>query len=159
MIRRTVTLGLVAAVLALSAASAQAANPHDGDWEAVESKSIWSDGKLPTGFKLVITLKFSDNKLVYHGENTTNAGAVYRTDHVTTLDGKVFPFENQTRFNQVSVTVTGPDDMQVLKLKDGDVVAGEFWTFSKDGKTAIRRGVAKDPEGHSKAYQEFFQRK
>ncbi len=156
MIRRTVTLGLAAAVLAFSAASAQAASPHDGAWEADESKSMWSDGQLPKGFKLVITLKFGPNKLEYHGVNTTGTGKPYVTDHVTTLDGTVAPFENQTRFNQVSVTQTGPDDMQILKMKDGDVIAGEFWTFSKDGKTAIRRGVGKSPEGKSKAYQETF---
>jgi len=154
MIRRTVTLGLAAAVLALSAASAQAANKHDGAWEAVESKAPGST--ITPGFKLTINMKFGDNKLEYHSINTTRPDKPYISDHVTTLDGTVAPFPNQERFNQVSVTQTGPDDLQILKMKDGDVIAGEFWTFSADGKTAVRRGIGKNPEGKSHAYQEHF---
>ena len=155
MIRRTVTLGLAAAVLACSAAApAWAANPHDGDWTAVVSKAPGST--IPEGFKLTINFKFGDNHLVYHSVNTTNPAKPYISDHVTTLDGKVAPFPSQERFNQVSVTQTDPDDLQILKMKDGDVIAGEFWTFSKDGKTAVRRGIGKNAEGKSHAYQEHF---
>ncbi len=57
------------------------------------------------------------------------------------------------------MTQTGPNDLQILKMKDGDVIAGEFWTFSPDGKTAIRRGIGKNPDGKSHAYQEAFVRK
>lgn len=160
MIRRTVTLGLAAAVLALSAASAQAAaKNHDGAWVSVHEGSYWSDGKLPPNFALTVNLKFGPNKLEYHSVNTTQPDKPYISDHVTTLDGAVAPFPNQQRFNQVSVKQTGPDDITILKMKDGDVIAGEFWTFSADGKTAVRRGVGKSPEGVSKAYQEHFVRK
>lgn len=157
MIRRTVTLGLAVAALTLSAASAQTANPHDGAWEAVESKAPGST--IPPGFKLVINFKFGPNKLEYHSINTTRPDKPYISDHVTTLDGTPAPFPNQERFNQVSVTETGPNDLQILKMKDGDVIAGEFWTFSPDGKTAIRRGIGKNPDGKSHAYQEAFVRK
>ena len=157
MIRRTVTLGLGAA-LALSAAPALAAGPHDGAWQSVHEGSYWSDGKLAPNFKLTVWLTFAPNKLTYHSENTTDPAKPYISDHVTTLDGAPAPFPNQARFNQVSVRQTGPDDMAILKMKDGDVIAGEFWTFSADGKTAVRRGVAKSPEGISKAYEEHFMR-
>ncbi|MFL5296870.1 MAG: hypothetical protein ACJ798_10865 [Phenylobacterium sp.] len=153
MIRRTAIFSL-AAVLALGAAPALAASPHDGNWEAVVSKAPGST--IEPGFKLIINFKFSDNHLVYHSVNTTRPDKPYISDHETSLDGKVFPFPNQERFNQVSALQTGPDDLQILKMKDGDVVAGEFWTFSADGKTAVRRGVAKNPEGKSHAYQEHF---
>ena len=123
------------------------------------AKSFWSNGKLPKDFKLAVNMKFSNNKLEYHSVNTTVPEKPYVSDHVTTLDGTPTVFSNQPRFNQVSVLQTGPDDLQILKMKDGDVVAGEFWTFSPDGKTAIRRGVGKDPENHSHAYQEVFARK
>jgi len=155
MIRRTVTLGLGAA-LALSAAPALAAGPHDGAWQSVHEGSYWSDGKLAPNFKLTVWLTFAPNKLTYHSENTTDPAKPYISDHVTTLDGAVTPFANQERFNQVSVTQTDPDNLQILKMKDGDVIAGEFWSFSADGKTAVRRGVGKSPEGKSHAYQEFF---
>jgi len=149
---------LAAGMLTLSAAQALAASPHDGDWAIVPAKSFWSNqtGTLPANFKLVVNFKFGDNKLVYHSVNTTQPAKPYISDHETTLDGTPTVFANQERFNQVSVKQTDADDLQILKMKDGDVIAGEFWTFSPDGKTAIRRGVGKSPEGKSHAYQEFF---
>lgn len=144
------------AAAALVATPALAASPHDGAWTIDPSHSFWSStGPLPAKFRLTVDLKFGPNKLEYHSVNTTGAKP-YVSDHVTTLDGAVTPFANQERFNQVAVTQTDPDNLQILKMKDGDVIAGEFWTFSPDGKTAIRRGVGKSPEGKSHAYQEFF---
>jgi hypothetical protein len=158
MIRRTAILSFAAAALAgswaFAAAPALAASPHDGDWVAVVSKA--PGATIEPGFKLTINFKFGDNHLVYHSANTTQPDKPYISDHETTLDGKVAPFPNQVRFNQVSVTQTAPNELQILKMKDGDVIAGEFWSFSPDGKTAVRRGVAKTPEGKSHAYQEHF---
>jgi hypothetical protein len=146
----------LAAAMALALTSPALAAPHDGAWQSVHEGSYWSDGKLAPNCKLTVHLKFGPNKLEYHSENTTDPAKPYISDHVTTLDGTVAPFPNQTRFNQVSVKQTGPNDMAILKMKDGDVIAGEFWTFSADGKTAVRRGVGKSPEGVSKAYEEHF---
>lgn len=157
MLKRTLLTALLGATVMLTAGQALAANPHDGSWVSVEEKSYWSDGKLPKGFKLTITLKFGDNRLEYHSVNTTG-GREFKTDYLTTLDGAISAFENQDRFNQVSVKQLGPDEFQILKLKDGDVIVGEFWTFRPDGKTLVRRGVGKSPEGRSKAYQETFVR-
>jgi hypothetical protein len=155
MIRRTALLGLAAAAtLTFAAAPALAASPHDGNWTAVVSTA--PGNTIEPGFKLTITFKFGDNHLVYHSINTTQPDKPYISDHETTLDGKVAPFPNQPRFNQVSVTQTAPNELQILKMKDGDVIAGEFWSFSPDGKTAVRRGIAKNAEGKSHAYQEHF---
>jgi hypothetical protein len=157
MIRRTLMMALAAGALAMGATSAQAAGKsHDGAWESIHEGSYWSDGKLDPKFKLTVNLKFGPNKLEYHSVNTTNPDKPYISDHVTTLDGTPAPFPNQARFNQVSVKQTGPDDITILKMKDGDVIAGEFWHFSADGKTAVRHGVGKSPEGVSKAYEEHF---
>jgi hypothetical protein len=150
------SIAIVIATLTMTTVYAAAANSHDGDWVFDASNSFWSDGKMPKGMKATITLKFGPNKLIYHGLNNTVPDKPYITDHVTSLDGTPSKFENQERFNQVTVLQTGPDDMQILKMWDGDVIAGEFWTFSKDGKTAIRRGVAKAADGKSKAYQEAW---
>jgi hypothetical protein len=157
MLKRSLLTAAFGAALVLTASQAQAANPHDGAWTSVEEKSYWSDGKLPKGFKLTINLKFGDNKLEYHSVNTTG-GREFKTDYLTSLDGTPATFENQDRFNQVSVKQLGPDEFQILKMKDGDVIVGEFWTFRPDGKTLVRRGVGKSPEGRSKAYQETFVR-
>jgi hypothetical protein len=160
MTMRKMMTGLVAAAAMTTAvpAVAQSISDHEGAWQAAPAESAWAGGgaALPAGFKLVINLHFSPNHLAYHSVNTTDPAKPYISDHESSLDGTVAPFPNQTRFNQVSVKVTGPNDMTVLKMKDGDVIAGEFWSFSADGKTAIRRGVGKTPEGKSHAYEEHF---
>ena len=151
------TAALSALLLSLGAAQALAASPHDGRWDLDPSRSFWSNtGALPANFKLTVNMTFGDNRLEYHSVNTTTPAKPYVSDHVTTLDGTPTIFANQERFNQVAVKETGPNDLQILKMKDGDVIAGEFWTFSADGGTAVRRGVGKSPEGKSHAYQEFF---
>ena len=152
---KTAALGLVR--LSLGAAPALAANPHDGRWDLDPARSFWSNtGPLPPNFKLTVNMTFSQNRLEYHSINTTNPAKPYISDHITTLDGTPIVFANQDRFNQVAVKETDPENLQILKMKDGDVIAGEFWTFSPDGRTAVRRGVGKSPEGKSHAYQEFF---
>jgi hypothetical protein len=148
---------LVLATLSLSSV-ALAASPHDGAWKLVESKSNWSNGKFPKGMSLTINLKFEDNKIEYHSVNDTRPTKLYKVDYVTTLDGKPSPLNEQERFNKIAVSKTGEDTYQILKMKDEDVVVGEFWTFYPDGKTLIRRGVGKSPEGISKAYTEYFER-
>lgn len=146
--------------LALSAAlacgPALAAQPFEGAWQ--EKHNDTPGITTPAGFKLIIWMKAEGDSLHYHSENTTQPDKPYISDHVSKLDGTAAPFPDQVRFNQVSTLLTEPHEMQILKMKDGDVIAGEFWTFSKDGKTAVRRGVSKSPEGKSKAYQEHFVR-
>lgn len=157
---RTLLSTAFLAVAALTATStAFAADPHDGAWKLVESKSNWSDGKFPKGMSLTINVKFSDNRIEYHSINDTRPQKLYKVDYVTTLDGKPSPLNEQARFNQIAVSKTGADNYQILKMKDDDVIVGEFWTFYPDGKTLIRRGVGKSPEGKSKAYTEYFERK
>ena len=156
--KRMILAAVAVAVLALTGMGSALAGPHDGSWTSTDEGTYWSDGKLPKGFKLTINLKFSDNKLDYHSVNTTQPDKPMPTDYVTTLDGTVAPFAGQQRFNQVSVKQLGPDEFQILKMKDGDVIVGEFWFFRPDGKTLVRRGVGKSPEGISKAYQETFKR-
>lgn len=150
---------LLAAVALSTSSMTFAAGPHDGVWKLVESKSNWSDGKFPKGMSLTINLTFDDNRIEYHSVNDTRPDQLYRVDYVTTLDGKPSPLENQTRFNKIAVSKTGSDTYQVLKMKDDDVVVGEFWTFYPDGKTLIRRGVGKAPDCVSKAYTEYFERR
>jgi hypothetical protein len=147
-------LGFCAALAGAGCATPQ--GTHDGAWVSTEAGTFWSDNKLPKGFKLTLNLKFSENMLEYHSVNTTNPDKPAPTDYTTSLDGTVSTFKSQERFNQVSVTKLGPDEFQILKMKDGDVIVGEFWTFRPDGKTLVRRGVGKSPQGTSRAYQETF---
>ncbi len=135
------------------------ASTHDGKWHSVESKSYWSDGQFPKGFSLTIEMKFTDNKLVYHAVNDTRKdGKPYINDFVATLDDVVGPLNDNARFNQIRIRQLGPDEFQVLEQKDGDVIVGQYWQFSKDGKSLVRWGIGKAPDGKSKAFREWFER-
>ncbi len=148
---------LVASTVIVGPAAAQ--GTHSGAWHSVESKSNWSDGQLPKGFSLTITLSFSNDTLVYKSINDTDKIAVSGLDFTAALDGTVTAIPNRPRYNQVSVKRLGPDEFQVLEMKDGDVIVGSFWTFSGNGKVFIRRGVAKSADGKSRAFEEYFERK
>jgi hypothetical protein len=153
----TVRTLLASAVLgAALLASPALAHPFDGAWEERHptDKSI-KGVTTPDNFKLTIWMKVNGENLDYWSENTTREQP-YISEHVSKLDGTVTDFPKQTRFNKVSTLQTEPHELQILKMKDNDVIAGEFWTFSRDGKTAVRRGIAKNAEGRSYPYQEHF---
>ena len=149
---------IICTLMAATALPSSAATDHSGSYHSVEAKSSWSDGQLPKGFSLTITVKFSGDSLTYHSANDTNKAKVVGLDFSTPLDGTPSPVANQARYNQISVKKLGADDFQVLEMKDGDVIVGSFWTFSPDGKSFVRRGVGKDPTGKSKAFEEYFVR-
>ena len=159
-----IAIALAAAVTAPLTAASQgrpaAANAarYDGKWHSVSEGTYWSDGKLPQGFSLAIELKFEPNKLIYKSVNDTDKGKPMGLNYEATLDGTTLPLPGQARYNQVSVRQTSANEFQLLKSKDGDVIVAEFWTFYPDGKTLVRRGVGKSPEGVSKAFQETFKR-
>jgi hypothetical protein len=141
-----------------AAASLPSAAKFNGKWHSVPDGTFWSNGELPAGFSLAIELTFGPNKLIYGSVNDTNKSKPMGLTYTATLDGAVLPLPGQARYNQVSVKQLSANEFQLLKSKDGDVIVAEFWTFYPDGKTLIRRGVGKSPEGVSKAFQETFKR-
>jgi hypothetical protein len=153
---RTMIMGTVLSLV--MGGTAAAADKHDGKWHSVEAKSSWSNGQFPKGFSLTIELTFKDNQLQYRSLNDTDKTKTAGTGFTATLDGKPTPLPGKERFTHVSVRKLGPNEFEVLKTKDGDVIVGEYWTFYPDGKTLVRRGVGKSPEGRSKAYEEYFVR-
>jgi hypothetical protein len=152
------TLLSIVALGAALAGSAAAAD-HSGAWRSIEAKSSWSNGQLPKGFSLTINLQFTGDTLTYRSVNDTNKDKPGGLTYVAKLDGTPSPIANNARFNQVVVKRRGPDQFEVLEMRDDDVIVGSFWTFSSDGKTFIRRGVGKDAAGKSKAFEELFERK
>lgn len=147
-------LGLLLSGIPLAAP----ASDHSGTWHAVEAKSRWSTGDMPAGFTLAITLRFSGNRIAYHSANTTPGLNLPTLDFDTTLDGAVTKITGPFRFNQVALRRLDDGTLEMLELKDGDVIVGSFWTFSPDGQSFVRRGVGKGPDGKSKAFEEYFQR-
>ena len=145
---------VIALALMGQPASAALAN---GSYHSVVSKSSWSNGKFPKNFSLTITVQFEGNRIVYHSVNDhmPQAGLNYTAP----LDGSVVPMRHNVRFNQVTVRKIGPDQLEILEMKDGDVLVGSYWDFAADGKSFVRRGIAKDAAGKSHEFEEYFERK
>ncbi|WP_218018756.1 hypothetical protein [Novosphingobium rosa] len=149
---------MIAAVVAVPAMAKPAAVSHDGKYVSNEAKSYWSNGEFPKGFKLSIDLKWTANKLEYHAVNTTNPAKPYLNNFEATLDDVPGPLHENARFNQIRIKQLDANTYQVLEQKDGDVIVGQYWRFSPDGKTLVRWGVGKAPDGKSKAFLEWFDR-
>ncbi len=144
--------------MAAIAVPVAAKSPHDGVWHSNKAKSYWSDGKFPKDFSLTLYMKWESNKLTYHAVNDTDKDKLYINDFTATLDDQIGPLPGNARFNEIRIKPLGPDTLQVLEQKDGDVVVGQYWQFSKDGKSLVRWGVGKAPDGKSKAFYEWFDR-
>lgn len=147
---------LIGALALVCLATPALADPRDGVWQSNEAKSFWSDGKFPKGFKLRIELKWLPGKLVYRATNTTNPDKPYLNNFEASLDDKVGPLNDNARFNEIRIKPLSPDTFQVLEQKDGDVIVGQYWRFADDGRSLVRWGIGKAPDGRSKAFLEWF---
>jgi hypothetical protein len=149
---------MASCIMLSSSVPAVAVTDHSGTWHAVQAKSRWSSGDMPAGFTLAITLTFADDRIKYHSANTTPGFSLPTLDFNASLDGAVTTVTGPFRFNQISVRRLDDGTLEMLEMKDGDVIVGSFWTFGSDGRSFVRRGVGKGPDGRSKAFEEFFQR-
>lgn len=148
-------------VTLLLPACAWAASPLDGSWRLDAKRSYWTDGKMPPHMSLTIKVSFDDGRLDYASVNDTNPGKPAHLEYHVPLDGKVRPLPNHgpdDRYNEIAVSQMDSHNFQLLKMKNDDVIVGEFWTFSEDGKHLVRKGVGKSAEGKSKAFVEYFER-
>ena len=154
--RRLIVLG--ALLLASASTSAFAAgDPLDGSWKINDAKSSWSDGKFPPNMSLSIDLKIEGNVMKYHSVNDTAKDKPGAVSHFEAeMDGKPHLFPDSARFNQVQIRHIGPGQLELLEMKDGDVIVGAWWWLSADGKHLIRRGIGKAADGISKEYEEYF---
>src|SRR5690348_7699006 len=148
-------IGKIALALAFSGAimgSASAATDYSGTYQSVASKSSWSNGEFPKNFSLMIQVKFEGNKVVYHSVNANSPAA--NLDYTAPMDGTVVPMTGNARFNQIRVKKTAPNELEILEMKDGDVLVAAYWIFEKDG--FVRRGVGKGADGKSHEYEEYY---
>src|SRR5580704_5809795 len=116
---------LILGTLLLVSATALAADPLDGTWKINDAKSSWSDGKFPPNMSLTIDVKIEGDVMKYHSVNDTakdKPGAV--ADFEATMDGKPHPFNDSARFNQVQIRHIGPGQLELLEMKNGDVIVG-----------------------------------
>ncbi|MFT4246520.1 MAG: hypothetical protein QM581_00600 [Pseudomonas sp.] len=138
---------------------ALAKDPLDGVWRLDNVKSYWTDGKMPKGMSLTIRVNFESGTLDYYSINDTLPDKKSELRYHIPIDGKSHPLPDHgpdDRYNAVAVSRMGPREFQFLKLKGDDVVVGEFWEYSQDGKHLVRKGVGKSVEGKSKGFVEYF---
>ena len=64
--------------------------------------------------------------------------------------------QGNARFNQISVKKIAANELEILEMKDGDVLVASYWAFDRNGKGFVRRGVGKDADGKSHEYEEFY---
>lgn len=157
--KKAILAALGVALVGLSApAFAADASAFTGSWKSLREISGWSDGKFPKDFSLTINLKFDGDKLAYHSENDTNKQAPPRVlAFNAAFNGKTYPIAGSDRYNQVRITRIGDDAFELLQLKDGDVIVGGYWRLLPDGRL-VRWGVAKNPDGSSHSYLEYFRK-
>lgn len=129
-----------------------------GSYHSVHEKSFWSNDQFPPNFSLTLDLRFTASGLDYTSANDSNKAQVHGNSFHAALDDSVTPLPGKARYNQVRIRQLGPRTFQVLENKDGDVIVGQYWEFSQDGKTLKRWGVGKAPDGISKAFLETFER-
>jgi hypothetical protein len=147
--------GLLLLLLAGGVAHA-AGFPFVGKWKIDAPKSSWSDGKFPKNMSITIDLVFKNDELIYHSINDTNKDKPAMLDWKAKLDWQTYPIPNNARFNEVRVRQLTSTQLEVLELKDGDVVVSALWEMLDGGKRFVRRGVGKGADGKSHEYEEFF---
>ncbi len=151
-------------LVTLPAFAAPAADPLSGTWKLVSAASSWSNGQAPKNVNLTITVRITADPVTagelfeYRFANMTNAAHPVAATLTAPMDGKPHAIADNQRFNQISIRRIGPGQLEVLEMKDGDVILGAWWSLSPDGKQMIRRGVARTPDNHAHGYEEIFDR-
>ena len=134
------------------ASPVMAATDYSGIYNSDAPKSSWSNGEFPKNFSLMIQVKFDGDKLVYHSVNAHSPAA--NLDYTAPMDGTVVPMTGNARFNQIRVKKIAANELEILEMKDGDVLVAAYWVF--DAKGFVRRGVGKGADGKSHEYEEFY---
>ena len=147
---------LVAALL-LGGIVDAADNPYAGTWKIDTPKSSWSDGKFPKNMSLVIAMSFKGDEVTYHSVNDTNKDRPPNlVDYVAKMNWKPFPLTGAARYNMASVRMLSATQMEVIELKDNNVIVHAIYDLMPGGKRFARRGMAISADGSSHEYEEFF---
>ena len=147
---------LLAGNLLLCAVGFGADDPFSGTWKIDAPKSSFSDGSFPKNMSITIKVTIQGDQMTYHSVNDTNKSKPTGLDYTVTMDGKPAPASGSNRYNSASVRRIGKNQLEILESKDGDIIVGAIWELLPGGKRFVRRGVAKNPDGKSHEYEEFF---
>ena len=168
-IRLVISLFAMLGLASCTSETEPAATDHSGNWVLDPSRSSWSDGSFPPAMSIKINMRFDEDGVVYSSVNDTcqtspadvmpgwcaYSAEPYRVNFTGRFDQTVLPVENQSRYNQVTVRRFNANEFQILKMKDGDLILAEFWTFRDNGQELVRRGVSLKA---NRTYDEYFRR-
>ena len=129
------TRTILAAALLLAGIAHAADNPYAGTWKIDTPNSSWSDGKFPKNMSLVISMSFKGDEVTYHSSNDTNKNRPPNlVDYTAQMNWKPYPLTGAARYNMASVRMLSPTQMEVIELKDNNVIvaraAGKIYAFS-----------------------------
>lgn len=151
------TRTILAAALLLAGIAHAADNPYAGTWKIDTPNSSWSDGKFPKNMSLVISMSFKGDEVTYHSSNDTNKNRPPNlVDYTAQMNWKPYPLTGAARYNMASVRMLSPTQMEVIELKDNNVIVHAIYDLMPGGKRFARRGMALSVDGSSHEYQEFF---
>jgi hypothetical protein len=154
MIARTIVTAALLSGIALAAD-----NPFAGTWKIDAPKSSWSDGKFPKNMSLAITMSFKGDEVTYHSVNDTNKDRPPAlVDYTARMNWKPFPLTGAARYNQAAVRMLSATQMEVIEMKDANVIVHAIYDLMPGGKRFARRGMAISVDGSSHEYEEFFDR-
>ena len=162
--RRFLVIFAVLLSLTLPALAAPLPDSLSGTWKLDAAASSWSNGQSPKDVDLTIDVKIlaepapAGETFAYHFANSTNKAHPIEATFTVPIDGKPHAIADNQRFNQISIRRLGPGQLEVLEMKDGDVILGAWWSLSPDGRRMIRRGVARTPDNPAHGYEEVFER-
>ncbi len=92
-------------------------------------------------------------------------GAVFRyavatsraeIDPTPVLRGAIVPPKSTPRAAITNPKKLGGLELEILEMKDGDVLVGSYWVFDRNGKGFVRRGIGKAADGKSHEFEEFY---
>lgn len=131
-------------------------SPHTGRFRLVKEKSDWSNGKLPVNMSLTIDVTVDGDDFEYHAVNDTNPDNLYLVDFKARLDGKPYPSTGRG-IDSVSLKRLFDDEYQLLKTKEGAIIATEYWRYLEDNSAVVKHGMTLREDGVL-SYVEYFQR-
>jgi hypothetical protein len=119
-----------------------AADPFDGTWKVILSKSTTSypDYKLEGNFQSKIEVQANEMKAV-EDLKPANGNAVQRR-WTAKFDGKDYPVEGDPTMDAISIKKSNPNTINYVLKKDGKQLAAGKLAVSKDGKTSTNSGSA-----------------
>ena len=133
--------------------------PRNRTWKIDTPKSSWSDGKFPKNMSLAITMSFKGDEVTYHSVNDTNRDRPPAlVDYTAKMNWKPFLLTGAARYNQAAVRMLSATQMEVIEMKDANVIVHAIYDLMPGGKRFARRGMAISVDGSSHEYEEFFDR-